>query len=59
MVDTNLCTFEIGRKEKEKKQNKNRTEASNFKRTLEFSLIYFFVANNGSLSYNALGLWGI
>ncbi|KAB0372906.1 hypothetical protein FD755_015659 [Muntiacus reevesi] len=41
--------------EKEKKQNKNRTEASNFKRTLEFSLIYFFVTKNGSLSYNALG----
>ena len=41
MVDTNLCAFEIGRKEKEKKQNKNRTEASNFKRTLEFSLMLF------------------
>lgn len=40
MVDTSLCAFEIGRKEKEKKK-KNRTEASNLKRTLEFSLMFF------------------
>ena len=43
MVDTSLCAFEIGRKEKEKKQKQkqNRTEASNLKRTLEFSLMFF------------------
>ena len=50
MVDTNLCAFEIGRKEKEKQTNKNRTEASNLKRTLEFSLMFFifFVTKYGS-----------